>query len=98
MKRRLKTLVCTFCTVCVFSLVTGHLDDVSDVNVDNERMHDAVRTMLGFTEDPARDGPVADSAPQYMLNLYKLVAEGGHPAAHLKGNTVRSVQATIGES
>ncbi|XP_052818743.1 bone morphogenetic protein 3-like [Mya arenaria] len=94
MKHCSRTLLCTFCTICVFSIVKP---EVSDVMVDNDRMHLAVRSMLGFAGEPRGPRPAlsADNAPKYMLDLYNMISEGRMSTEQLQGNTVRSIQSSI---
>ncbi|KAH3734866.1 hypothetical protein DPMN_041316 [Dreissena polymorpha] len=72
-------------------------DESSDLTVDNGRMHEAVRSLLGFKGNPRAVHParLQRDAPQFMMDLYNRISEGGMPASKLKGNTVRSLRSKI---
>ncbi|XP_062566779.1 bone morphogenetic protein 3-like [Saccostrea cucullata] len=68
----------------------------------NVLLHEAVRTLLGFEESPARylklqtvPNFLSEQAPQYMMDLYEKFKNSRISKGHLSGNTVRSIHAEI---
>ena len=80
---------CTFLSLSVTSEKSAN---------QKERLHEFVKTMLGFKEDPSTV-PVnpAQDAPKYMLDLYERFKDGPISKGQLTGNTVRSIKAKIGK-
>ena len=64
-----------------------------------EKLHQFVKTMLGFKESPNMPRPEnpAEEAPKYMLDLYERFKNGPISKGQLTGNTVRSIKAKIGK-
>lgn len=84
------------CTLCLLTFVRTNTD--SDLVVNKNKMHNAVKTLLGFAEgaDMPHPSNVAESAPRYMLDLYDRFKNGPISMGQTEGNTVRSIQAKIG--
>lgn len=67
-------------------------------------MHETVRTLLGFKDSPKyrskilpHPDKIEDEAPKYMLDLYERFKNNQIAKGSLMGNTVRSIQADIGQ-
>lgn len=79
---------CTFFSIYVTS---------EDSESQREKLHQFVKTMLGFKESPNMPHPKnpAEEAPKYMLDLYERFKDGPISKGQLSGNTVRSIKAKI---
>ncbi|KAL4239221.1 Bone morphogenetic protein 3 [Mactra antiquata] len=94
MKHSSRTLI-GVCTLCLLAFV--RTDNESDLIVNKNKMHDAVKSMLGFSEggDMPHPSDITGSAPRYMLDLYDRFKNGPISKGRAEGNTVRSIEAKI---
>lgn len=82
-----------FACCTLFSIYVTSEDSESQ----KEKLHQFVKTMLGFKESPNMPHPSnpAEEAPKYMLDLYERFKDGPISKGQLTGNTVRSIKAKI---
>lgn len=85
-----------FCVLCFLTSVKSE-DGKSDLLVNRRRMHNVVKSMLGFSDSPNMPHPQhsATAAPKYMLDLYERFRQGPISTGKTEGNTVRSIEAKI---
>jgi len=82
----------------VHVLLAARANPSSDSHVNKDRVYDIIQSMLGFKERPSvgQKLSVGENAPKYMLDLYELV-KNGNLNQQMRGDTVRSVKAQLGE-
>ena len=101
---RMKLVLQAYVALCVFGLcVCRHRKRSQHKDEQNILMQHAVKTLLGFKEVPRRDSGNVPSpyntkvAPKFMLDLYQKYKDGKIRSGRQTANTVRSIQADIGE-
>nr|WND63736.1 bone morphogenetic protein 3 [Sinonovacula constricta] len=91
MELKLKTYVCV-CVLLVWSAVNA-----GNTEVDGVKMHNFVKSMLGFTGEVRNEKKLTGEAPKFMLDLYERFKDGPISKGQMSSNTIRSIQPKIME-